>query len=199
MKNKKNIELVGLLKNLENMGTIKLSQTEIVKNTKNKDVRDFLSALYGNVDPLINKMASVMNSILFQKKVAFILSKRIATELIRADKNVSSKTISSSMYRLMIYKLTESLKFIERIREPTTNKAGVFILKQPEFLQLLYLEKGKEYYEAQKIVTLDLYDNYEAEVDPTVTKKKKKVRSFSEMLNKGLLDQKSSEEVSSEQ
>ena len=155
-------KILNLLTKMETVETAKLSKTTLLAEITNKEVVELLEAMYNAADPLVNKTATVLNAMFTQKRVTFLLSKKIANDLILEDSNHKFKGINSTMYKLMIHKILSGWCFFHRLREPSKKQAGVLELIEIDLLEIMYRIQAKEFYEAQRQVTLDLYDNYES-------------------------------------
>lgn len=172
--------LLDLVRQMETMETAKLSRTVPVKSIEDKDLREFLQYMYDSNDPVMNKVASFINAVICQSRLTFLMSTRIGSDLISEDANSDFKGLNSRTYNTIMYMFLTKTKWFERLREPTNKQAGVLELVQPVLLEMMYRVKGKEHFDAQKKVTLELYDGYE-DKDPK-PKETKKPRSFSEYL-----------------
>ena len=150
----------------------KLDNTLLLDQFENKEVKYLLSLFYNDSQRVTKMTGSLLNSIFYNKKQTFILSKRIMQKLFQNDLNILGndkkfKTLNYSNYITMLHKLFSS-GILERLRNSTGRKAGVYKLIKPNFVSLLHLISKEEtdnlkvsieeYFEAQELGTVDYYD-----------------------------------------
>lgn len=174
-------QTLRILRLTETEDTAKLAKTTLIEDIKSEEVRELIDALYKAPDPLQNKVATILNAMFTQQRVTFLLSKRLANNLVLEDENHNFKGVNSETYKLMVYKLLTGWKFFARLREPTKKQAGVLKLVDNGLLDMMFKLKAKEYYELQEVVTLEFYDGYE-EDGSTEEPESKAVKPFAEYI-----------------
>lgn len=176
-------QTLRILRLTETEDTAKLAKTTLIKDIQSEEVRELIDALYKAPDPLQNKVATILNAMFTQQRVTFLLSKRLANNLVLEDENHNFKGVNSETYKLMVYKLLTGWKFFARLREPTKKQAGVLKLVDNGLLDMMYKLKGQEYYELQEEVTLEFYDGYEDSGDEEP--EPKPIKPFADYMKEG--------------
>ena len=115
--------------------------------------------MYKSKDPAFNRMGSIINAVFTQRQCTFLLSGRIASKLFIEDVNSKYSSVNSQTYRAIVAKMVTATNAFEKLRSPVGPRAAVFKLVHPTFLKFMYSAKGKEYYDAQEEVVLEIYDS----------------------------------------
>ena len=174
-------DLTDIIRDGETYSTVILSDTVPVNEITNKSIRDMLEHMYQSKAPAFNRMGSILNSVLTQKQCTFLLSARIASKLFTEDVNSKYNSVNSQTYRAIIAKMITATSMFEKLRSPNGPRAAVFKLAHKDLMEYMYMTKGKEYYDTQEKVVLDIYDSGEDSVEEIVEKPKV---SFAEYMKK---------------
>lgn len=175
------INLTGIIKDGETYSTVILSDTVPINEINNKSIRDMLDYMYQSKDPAFNRMGSILNAVLTQKQCTFLLSARIASKLFIEDVNSKYNSVNSQTYRAIIAKMITATAMFKKLRSPVGSRAAVFKLVHTDLMEYMYIAKGKEYYDTQEQVVLEIYDNGDDNGEEVVTKPK---MSFAEYIDR---------------
>lgn len=108
-------------------------------------------------DCVIRAIHSVINSIITQERIHFVLTRKLIIDLVKTDKNHKKHTFSKDAYKAVLFKL-HRLGFIKKNMETDKDKAASYELIQPDILA--YFTTGIDI-EAQKQQTIDFINDYE--------------------------------------
>ena len=158
---------------------IYLYQTVNINKIKSKEVRDFLKDLYSEEGIFVRVFASVMNAMISQKMITFILSKRLLDNLIQKDSNLERKALQSAQYKYFIHQLLKN-KILIKLREPSGKKGGVYQLNNEEYLEFVDISYDKIKKQEDRI--LRRYDEYEKDKKDRLLKSKDKIINLKEKL-----------------
>ncbi len=162
--------LSDLLKTIDELTTnqpnrVKLTVTTKLKNIEDEEAKNFLKSLYASSNPTKKILGSVFNSIITQKRFAFLLTKNILSELVESDPNLKRNTINTQAWNEVVAALLDPQNAIlERIKEPTAGRGGlpgVYLVVNFDLKSLISRLATKNLEALHKQQALDLYDEYE--------------------------------------
>jgi len=151
------MDLIKLCKKYETIDMVKLHKTTRLDKVSDKKFRENLEDMYNSDNKIWTRLATILNAVFTSKRLVFILSRKILMELIKEDINSKYSSIGTVEYKELIFKLANG-GFFERLREPKPGKAGVYKIIEPEIVEELHIISSKEYFEAQEINALQIYD-----------------------------------------
>jgi hypothetical protein len=146
----------------ENVITVKYLPDTITKNIEDFRIDFLIKALkfgYSNPKKEIVVWSTLLNAILTSHNQTFLMSRKYLNKIISKDPNNFYKSINGNFYKDFLGNLLESGD-LEKLREPTSNKAGVYKIKNKSIVDNLYLMHNKEWFEKQEGVICEAYDGY---------------------------------------
>ena len=121
-----------------------------------KDLSKYIRSLYNSSSNEL-RLATILNSIFHQNLQTFMFSRDTLIELYKIDTMNSYRSLSNAHYKFLLERITNCKEF-EVLRQPTSNKAGVYKLVEPKLVNLLHKNFSKNFFEAQEKFALDYYD-----------------------------------------
>ena len=183
------IDFSKIFEDFEKEGNVKLNKTGDISDFDMPEIQAILTYLYDHPDSQMKKFGTLLNSIFYHQRQIFLLSRRIFGNLIVDDRNINISSINSETWAEFLRKCVQG-GYLERLREPTKNKAGIYKLIREEFVDILHKYHNREYFDAQEKAALKFYDE-ESEVDKELDKRleeaKKKVKA-KKAVNQGIFE-----------
>jgi len=121
--------------------------TEDVEDFQITEIVNLFKDCYSSKDPGILRATTILNAIFTHRTLTFMVTRRQYNKILNSDVNHTKKNLSGSVYGLFI----ESLKtngMLKELREPSTGKAGVYKLIDPDLVKMLKKLHIKEVTEA---------------------------------------------------
>ena len=128
-----------------------------------RDIQAILMPFYKSRDPKARRFGTILNSIYTHANNVFVLTKRLAADLVEKDPHYPQKSCDTSSYKYMISYALQNL-YLDVLRNPVQNnknvsgKAGLYELSDPDFLAPLIEMIGISTVKANKDQTLKWYD-----------------------------------------
>lgn len=155
-----NEELNRLFEQSKTSDSSILKETTKLADLEDGEFKNFLIQMYLSKDRYRVRVASILNAIYTERNFTFFLSKESCEKLIKNDENSNYVSINSKMYKFLIAKSITELGWFKRLREPTTNKAGVYVLANQTLLKYLIRDETQEDIEKQQVTVLGEYDGF---------------------------------------
>src|SRR5690606_811288 len=80
-------------------GIAKLCKTVKASEIKNQQVKTLVDALYQNRDKIVRMQATLCNSVHYQQASAFLMSRRILSDLVKNDPNTGDEGVTPDDYK----------------------------------------------------------------------------------------------------
>jgi len=152
----------------------------------NEDIQAILLALYRNPNPRAKRFGSVLNSIYTHANNVFVLTHRLAIDLIEKDPHYAQKSCDGTSYKNMLSFALQNL-YLNVLRKPirndkgVTGKAGLYELSDEDFLAPLIEMIGATTCKANKDQKLKWYDEnntpeLQENPSPEIIAERKRVR-----------------------
>ena len=146
------------LRMIETPSTIKLTRTKEVSEITNETLKTMLESTYSSDSGISNLIATFTNAVATHQRATFIMSKRVMDRLIENDPNTKATVCKSTTYRDFLQKCISD-NIIVVLRKQIGRKAGLYEVVDELIVEVLYQLNGKDYYNAQKTVSIEFHDN----------------------------------------
>lgn len=128
-----------------------------------EDVRIILKYAYSHRDKYVKMTGSILNSIFTHQSATFMLSCRTLDKLFKKDDLLEKcNSIDYQKYKLLIKRMIQgdgrNEAWFTRIREPNSQKAGVYNLTYRPVLKILISSIGEEFLKEKENRVLDFFD-----------------------------------------
>ena len=178
---------VDWLRKIEKPSTIKLTRTQAIEFIEDHFFKLMVTDLYNSKHSVTHLIATMFNAVVAHQRATFMMSKRIMNTLIENDPNTDTNCCKSTTYRDFMQKcISDGL--LEVLRPHMGRRAGLYELKDDLTLEVLYRIQGRDYYNAQKVISIEFHDETNSKNGPDIFEVSKLGKEGKVKVNKVIND-----------
>jgi len=160
-----------------------LTNTTLLKDISNSNLRLFLEGGYNNPQLHVKLLTSMINSVFTQKTPVFLMSYRSSKKLFKNDVNLIDIKLWPDMYKYYKLSLHQS-GILVTLRNPVGKKSGVYKINNPVITSILEECLGIDYLKTQEEGILEFYDTSDLEPEDLTQKSKDSRAKWNKILKK---------------
>jgi len=143
----------------KNLEKSKICNAQRIKHFSNEELRSSLKDLYKSRNARLKITGSIINSIFFEKKSIFLLSKSTLESLLKSDPNIKRSTIGDDFKEVMSFLLGNNV--LIRIADGAEYRGmSVYELIHPWFKNLFVEIYGPDTYDEKRKQCLEVFNTY---------------------------------------